>query len=438
MTYEQFKQKIFTQAKRFGFTDYELYYTAANGFEVKIFNGQIADYENANTIGLSFRGSHNNRVGYAYTEKLDEALIPILFKNAAENAAIIEEKEIEKLYRGDRLAVDRRSTLVVPTSCLSTSEKIAAALALEKHAYSLDTRIKSIDYCILGTVDTTTAIANSHGLDLSHQTNAAFAFLVPRAQENNSTKVAHEFWAGPDLRQFDYKSLAAQAVQKTIAQLGASSIASGDYPILFDRDPAIELFQAFAGIFFAENVQKGFSLLKDKLGTAIAAKGITLRDDAHCDVSFITIPFDSEGVTTQNKAIIENGTLKTLLHNTKSAAKDNTQPTGNGFRQSFRAPITTSYTNLYLQPSTTPREQILATIPKGILITELEGIHAGVNTTSGDFSLSAAGFLIQNGKTTRPLEQITVAGNFYHLLKNITAIANDLRFQPPSSSPGIV
>jgi PmbA protein len=93
--------------------------------------------------------------------------------------------------------------------------------------------------------------------------------------------------------------------------------------------------------------------------------------------------------------------------------------------------VSTAVTNFYILPSETSREQLITDLGNGILITDLAGLHSGANTVSGDFSLSADGFLVEGGKVTRPVEQITVAGNFYDLLKNITAVGNDLRFGPP-------
>ena len=92
------------------------------------------------------------------------------------------------------------------------------------------------------------------------------------------------------------------------------------------------------------------------------------------------------------------------------------------------APIKTAVTNFYLAPGQRSQEELLADMGEGILITDITGLHAGANTVSGDFSLSAEGFLVTEGKLGRAVEQITVAGNFYELLKNITEAANDLYF----------
>lgn len=433
MTYEAFKETLFKQASEYGFSDYELYSTASDSFSVKIFGGEISEYKNTDSVGLSFRGTYEGRVGYAYTEKMDESVISGLIENAAGNAQIIEEKEIEKLYPGDPVYPEVHN-FNPALEGVTAADKIERALAMEKFAYSLDPRVKSVDYCVLGTENGATRIANSYGLQVSDQANFAYAYIVARVEENGVTKNGFDYWHGNDFSLFAYEDIARTAVERALSYLGASSLSSGDYPVMFNNDAAGDLFSTFAGIFYAENAQKGFSLLKDRQGEVIANPLVTLRDDGVCVKSFGSTAFDSEGVATQNKAVIENGVLKTLLYNTKSAAKDGVKSTGNGFKPSFRSAVGTACTNFYLVPSETSPEQIITGLESGVLLTELAGLHSGANTISGDFSLSADGFLIENGRISRPLEQITVAGNFYDMLQKIAAIGSDLRFNMPSSS----
>jgi len=367
-------------------------------------------------------------MGYAYSEQMTEEIITPLLNNAAANAGIIEEEAVEKLYPGDP-SYPEVNSYNPALNDVDAGQKIAYAIEMEKYAHSLDARVKLVDYCSVITMESHMAIANSHGLDLSQQRNMAAAYLMARVEENGITKSGYEIWMGRDFADFDYKKLADKAVKKALSYLGASSVESGDMPVVFDNNNTKDLFQVFAGVFMAESGQKGFSLLnKDKLGETIAAPHITLRDDGVHPDSLGSMAFDAEGVATQQKAVIENGVFKTLLYNLKSAEKDGVKSTGNASKAGFGGAITTSYNNFYLQPSATSFDEIIAPIERGVLITEMAGLHSGANPVSGDFSFSADGFLIENGKVTRPIEQITVAGNFYEVLKNIEAVGNDLRF----------
>ena len=136
------------------------------------------------------------------------------------------------------------------------------------------------------------------------------------------------------------------------------------------------------------------------------------------------IPFDDEGVLSTSKAIINKGVFSTALYNLKSAYKAGRASTGNGFRGgSF---VSEAPTNLIVEPGDKSFEKLCEEAGEGIILTDLSGLHAGVNQISGDFSLLCEGFLIEGGKQGRPVEQITVAGNFYEVIRKIEAVGNDV------------
>ena len=196
----------------------------------------------------------------------------------------------------------------------------------------------------------------------------------------------------------------------------------------------VSILSTFAGVFSGDAVQKGLSLLKGKEGEIIASKQVTLLDDPHLENGLASVPFDDEGVATKKKDIIHEGKLMTLLHNLKTANKGNTKSTGNGFKNSYASPVGVSPTNLYIQKGEKSFEELLKDVGEGLLITEFAGLHSGANSITGDFSLAAKGFYIKDGKKDYPVEQITVAGNFFDLLKNIEEVGSDLKF--PMSSIG--
>jgi len=432
MNYVDFKKALFAKAEAFGFSDWEIYYNAVNSFSVKVFKGEIDEYKNTDAVGLSFRGTYKGRIGYAYSERMDDTVLDDLVKNAADNAAVIEEEEIEKLYPGDT-SYPEANLYNDSLNKVTAAEKIEKAIALEKCVLAQDPRVKAVDYFQLGTTESEVKIANSFGLDVSEKSNLAYTFIGVRVEENGVTKVGYEIWHDNDFSKLDIEKIAKSGVKKAISALGAKSVESGSYPVILENEVACDFIAAFASTFYAENAQKGFSLFGDKKGEVVAASHLNIRDDGVCEQSFGSASFDSEGVATQQKAVVENGVLKTLLYNTKSAAKDGVKSTGNGFKASFQASVDTACTNFYIVPSDKPLAKLQEGIKKGVMITEMAGMHAGINPISGDFSVSSTGFLIEDGKLTRPIEQITVAGNFYSLLKNIEAVGNDLRFDVPNA-----
>ena len=157
------------------------------------------------------------------------------------------------------------------------------------------------------------------------------------------------------------------------------------------------------------------------------------------DDGLASAPFDDEGVATFKKEIVSKGILNTLLHNLKTANKANLKTTGNGFKSSYSSPVSVEPTNFYIEKGMKTLEELMNELDEGVIITDFAGLHSGANSITGDFSLASKGFYIKDGRKIYPIDQITVAGNFFELLKNIKDIGNDLNF-PISSigSPSVV
>jgi len=174
-------------------------------------------------------------------------------------------------------------------------------------------------------------------------------------------------------------------------------------------------------------VQKGKSFLAGKIGQTVAAGNFTLVDDGTSPQGIASFPFDGEGVATQRTVLIDRGILKGFLYDTYTANKANTKSTGNGVRGSFRSLPGVGITNLFVLPGVSRPEQLIKEVSQGLFVTEVMGIHTA-NPISGDFSVGAAGILIENGELTRPVRSITIAGNLQEFLQGVEGVGEDLRF----------
>ena len=144
--------------------------------------------------------------------------------------------------------------------------------------------------------------------------------------------------------------------------------------------------------------------------------------------------FDGEGVATRRRAVIERGVLTTLLYDLSTARRAGKESTGNGRRGSYSSPVSIAPYNLSFATGEMSREEMLTSLEKGIFITEAKGFHAGADSVTGDFSIECAGFLVENGKVTRPVKSFTVAGNFYEVLFAIEAFGNDVYWGIPATT----
>lgn len=428
-----FINKLFQEAKNNEFDEYEVYYVDRESLSINVYNEEVEKYNLTTSYGLSFRGKINGKIGYSYTEILDEYAIEMLVKNAKESALTIENEDIQFIYEGDK-EYSAVNTYYNTLENIPADKLIDLALNMEKEAKTLDNRVVSFGGCGIGYNKAKYGIINSKGLNLENKSNLLSAYVVPIIKNQEDMHDGMGYIIATSLDEVNPKLLAQDGVNEALSRIGGKSIPSGKYNTIINNEAMVSLLSTFAGVFSGDAAQKGLSLLKGKEGEIIANKKVTLLDNPHLENGLASVPFDDEGVATKKKDIIHEGKLITLLHNLKTAHKGNTKSTGNGFKNSYASPVGVSPTNLYLEKGEKSFDDLLKEIGEGLLITEFAGLHSGANSITGDFSLAAKGFYIKEGKKEYPVEQITVAGNFFDLLKNIEEIGNDLKF--PMSSVG--
>lgn len=433
MDLREFSKKVFECANNEGFSECEIYYVQGDSLGIKIFNEDLQQFSNSNIQGFSFRGLYNGKMGYSYAEKISEDVIQDLLGNAKINATLIENSDVEEIYEGVK-DYPKVNAVSEELRNVSTSKKLEVAYAMEKYAKSLSDKIFQVSICSISTVESEVTIINTKGLDISHRENNMFAVLSVIAKDGDSTKTFYEYWYGNDINNFDYKALCEKTVDGALKRINAKSTKSGKFDIIIERDAMISLLSTFWTIFNAKTVQDNLSKMKGQLGRKVASDKVTLIDDGMLKDGKMQVPFDSEGYTTEKTVIIDNGVLNSFLHSSKTARKDGVKSTGNGFKSSYKSSVQVQTTNFYLQNGDVTFDELVKKLNNGIIVDSLSGLHSGVSIVSGDFSLLAEGFLVENGEIVRPIEQITISGNFYELLMDIKEVASDIRYDLASNA----
>lgn len=433
-----FVKELFSKAQEEGFSEYEVYYVDRESLSISVYKEEVEKYNLNNSAGLSFIGKFGDRIGYSYTEILDEDAIEMLVKKAKENVLAIENNDIQFIYEGDK-EYKEISTYHEELEDIPADKLINIAISMEKEAKKYCNKVESFSGCSVSYSSGKYGIINSKGLNLSNKSNLLTAYVVPIVKDLDKMYDGCGYVVAKSLNDVKPDKIAKMGVDEALSKIGGTSIASGNYKVIINNEAMVSLLSTFAGIFSGDAVQKGLSLLKDKEGEIIAADIVNLVDDPHLEDGLASVSFDDEGVATLKTYLIKNGKLNSLLHNLKTANKAGVKSTGNGFKSSYASPISVSPTNFYIEPGIDSLEEMTKKINKGLIITDFAGLHSGANSITGDFSLAAKGFYIEDGIKTHPVEQITVAGNFFTLLNNIEEIGSDLKF-PMSSvgSPSIV
>ena len=314
---------------------------------------------------------------------------------------------------------------------IEPEQKIELLKSLEKYALEADDRVKSVNRCVYSDMEFNQKIINSNDLNLSFKNNISYLYLSVVVEEGDDVRSAGKFQITHDFSKFNPEKIALNAVNEATSLLGATTIKSDSYPVILRNDIAAKILATFSSTLSAENVQKGLSLFVNKLGEKVAANNFNLIDDPFLKEGFNSRPFDGEGVATMKKAVIKEGKLTTYLHNLKTAKKDEVETTANAYRGSHKSSVGISPTNMYIAKGDNSYDDLIQSIDKGLIIISVQGLHSGANSISGDFSLGASGYLIKNGEIDRPVEQITISGNFMDMLKDIDMIANDLKMDLP-------
>ena len=427
MEIRDFQTKLLARGQEAGFADMEVYYQADRELSVKVFKGEIDAYTIEEKAGLSFRGVFGGKMGYSFTEKLDEDSIGLLLKEARENAEIIESDDREELFGGsERYAEFPFSDAVANTS---PDTMIEAARTMERVALEADPRVDLVNSCMVVKSVNEVSIFNTKGLDCNFKRASAVCYVSVVAKEAGDITSGVEYsFTLDEFAPNRVEAIARSAAEQALAKLGGQTIESNDYPVILRNNVAADLLRTYSSIFSGEAAAKGLSLLQGRLGQQVTGANITIVDDPGYANGPGSTPFDAEGVAAERHEVIKAGELLTFLHNSKSAAMAGVETTGNAVKGSYRSPVSIAPTNLYIEPGDTSLEELIAGTERGILIVELQGMHAGTNTVSGDFSLFCIGHLIENGKVVRPVNQITVSGNFLKMLGDVESLGNDLRF----------
>jgi PmbA protein len=260
--------------------------------------------------------------------------------------------------------------------------------------------------------------------------------VAPLAEADGDAQLGWEFGFSNGIRGIDIQKIAAGAAAKAVGHLGARKIPTMRCPAILDSYVANEILEVLAPAFLAENVQKGKSLLAGKIGEKLFAPLLRIRDDGTLPGGMATSPFDGEGVPHRNTVLAESGVLKGYLYDSFCGRKEGRESTGNSARGGFKGLPHMGVTNFFIEPGECTPEGLRKGIDRGILLTDVIGMHTA-NPISGDFSVGAVGFLIENGEVTSPVKGIAISGNIIDLFRNVEAVAGDLRFYGVVGAPSL-
>ncbi|HNZ50880.1 MAG TPA: TldD/PmbA family protein, partial [Bacilli bacterium] len=341
-------QSLIKKSQTMGFSDFEIYVDHSKAISLSVFNGHIDKNTISDNKTISVRGIYQGKMAYLTIEN-DQEDFDYLLTTLKNNALSLTSDEEFVIFGGSD-SYPQVQAIDSGFEKVTIDKKVEMVLSLEKHIKALDQRIVFIPYCGYSEVKQSITIINSLGLNLTKANEYAYLVAQAVAKENDDTQSCFDVEVKLRYDDLHVETLAKKVVDKTLAKLNASPVASKNYPIIFEREAMGDLFNTFDSFFSGEAAIKKLTPLLNKEGEKIMSDKITIVDDPlHRDAINLQ-PFDDEGVACYRKTVVEKGVFKTLLHNLKTAKYFKTTSTGNGFKPSVAATVNVSGTNLLIEP----------------------------------------------------------------------------------------
>ena len=411
-------------AKKLGATDSSVIVKNSISETVNFRNKKLDESNRSDDLGLSITTYIGKKKSSISSSNLLNDNLNILIEKCIETTKNTPEDEFNSLPDRDLFAKEVKDLNLYDETHIENNQKIDYLKKLEAAA-SNDKKIVNTESSFTQN-KSNFVLANSEGFCDGYKTSSFTASSVTVAKDEKSMERDYEYSSKCFLKDLgDADELGKLAANQTIRKLSPKKIGSEKIAIIFDKRIAKGLLSTFAGAISASVISRGTSFLKDKINQKIFSDTISICDKPDIIKGQGSRSFDTEGVKTDSLKLVEQGILKHYLIDTYYGNKLNLKSNGRCGGTS----------NLYFEKGKISNEDLLSLNSKCLYITETIG--RGSNIVTGDYSVGATGFLVENGEFKYPVNEITIAGNLKDMFQNIT-VADDLEFEYSTNSPTIM
>ena len=405
----------------------------AGGTSVSVIRrlGETEKVERAEGLDLGLRVFMGRRQAIVSTSDTSPAALQELVERALAMVRSVPEDPYCGLAEPSLLATE------VPDLDVDDGTEPAAELLIERARTAEDsaravTGVTNSEGAEAGFSRSTVALAASNGF--AETRTATMHSISASVLAGQGSEMQRDYDYGSAVRGADLpapEEIGRRAGERAVKRLKPRKAASSQVPVVYEPRVAGSLLGHLSAAINGAAVARGTTFLKDRLGTEVFGKGITIVDDPLRRRGLRSRAFDGEGVATRRRAVVEDGVLTTWILDLRSARQLKTATTGHAVRGAS-SPPSPSPSNFYLEPGRVSPDALIRDIGSGLYVTELIGF--GVNGVTGDYSRGAAGFWIEDGTVAYPVSEITVAGNLKDMFLRMRP-ANDLQFRYGTDAP---
>ena len=418
--------QVLDLAKKSGADQAEVFVEKSSTTAVYVKDQSIENLTATDSAGIGLRVLDGSSLGFGCANRFDTDSLKKLVADTVASAKGSSPDEFNCFAKPGAPRGADLQILDESIRSISVEDKINRGFLLESAARAHDDRIKRSAYIVYVDGISRTGIFNTLGVSFEYSSSVSHGVSWVAAIEGSSVESGLSEGAATTFEGLDCALIGQDAAKRALALLGGKQMSSGRMPVVLDGRAAGEFLMFLAMLISADNVQKGKSMLAGKLGEKIASPGITVLDDGLLVGGLATAPVDGVGAPRQRTAIVENGELKAFIHDCYTAKKANGTSTGNAARKGYRTPPAVSTTNFYIEAGEVDRGHLLCEMGKGLLLTSIRGLFAGIDIATGDFSIPAQGVMVEGGKQTYPVKDFQVSGNLFKLLSDVVLVGNEL------------
>lgn len=420
-------------------TQTELYAFSVRERRYELTGGRLENQEVKHIQGAAVRVlAPGGRMGFAF--RRDSRLESV-------KQAVAEARHLAAQAEPDdcrQLPPPRPATPVTPASRVDLqgilpAAKVDLVFSLEAAAKAVDPRIRAVHQAAYREVEIETRLLNSLGLDLTWQRQEFSLSLAVLAEDRGESQLAEEFRTWPAWNQIDPALVGAAAAHKAVRLLGARPLPTGRRSLLLPPEVSAALLEAVFPAWSAEAVQRGRSFLAGQEGKPLGPECLHLVDDGTLAQALGSAPTDEEGSPTQRTELLRSGRVAGFLHNHETALRGNTRSTGNARRPGMISPPGIGPTNVLLLPADQgrPPAELARLANHGLQVAEVLGLHT-LDPVSGEYSLGANGWLLQDGEPGQAVRSVTIAGRLGDLFQRIEAVGQDVTAYDRFSAPTLL
>jgi PmbA protein len=304
------------------------------------------------------------------------------------------------------------------------------ALAVERAALEADPRVAGVETAVYGGASERVAITSSTGISGQGEASTCFAYTQALADGDGGSETGLGFDLARGPGSLDPEAVGREAAQRATAMIGAAKPASRACPVVLDPTVAASFVGLIGGVLGADAVQRGRSPFAELLGEEVAGTALRLHDDGLDPDGPGSSPFDGEGVGRRRTTLIEGGRLRNYLFDTYTANRGAAASTGSAGRDGYRGLPRVSASNLVVGRGELDFAGLLAEAGDGVFVTDVAGLHSGVNPVTGVFSVGASGREIAGGGLGAPLREFTIASDLVSMLRAVRSAGAEARWVP--------